>query len=298
MSKAKPTAARNVKSESVAEQNPPVTAEERYRMIAEAAYFRAEKRGFVGGDIAEDWIQAEAEIDRNLQAIEKGQGLTPTAKEIEQRVQAAVESDMALVSERVRAITFQVLSGGKLDKETLKQVMAAVVKGAQHGASRRSEHGAQALKEAIWSLDDALAVAAEATQLAIKEATSRTDEFSRQELKKTVKDLAELELLFIETIADAADSAVGFTQSTLHDLADHAGASGTAVGSRIKLALSEITHGVANTAHEQAEIGTQIMRNEGTLLSSLAAGMLKGIAERLQPASSDKSTPHSSAKDR
>ncbi len=298
MSKAKPAVARNVKSESVAEQNPPVTAEERYRMIAEAAYFRAEKRGFAGGDIAEDWIQAEAEVDRNLQAHEKGQGLTPTAKEIEQQVQAVFESDTELVSERVRAITLQALAGGKLDKETLKQVMAAVVKGAQQGASRRSGRGAQALKEAILSLDDALAVAAEATQLAIKEATSRTDEFSRQELKKTVADLAELELLFIETISDAADNTAGFTQSILRDLTDHAVASGTAVGSRVKLALPELTHAIADTAREQAEIGTQFMRNEGALLASLAAGMLKGIAERLQPASSDKSAPNSSAKGR
>lgn len=39
------------------------TAEERHRMIAEAAYLRAEARGF-RGDPLEDWLQAEAEIDR------------------------------------------------------------------------------------------------------------------------------------------------------------------------------------------------------------------------------------------
>lgn len=296
--KAKSTAARNVKPESVAEQNPPVTAEERYRMIAEAAYFRAEKRGFAGGDIAEDWVQAEAEIDRMLQAPEKGQGLTPTMKEIEQQVQAVLENDRAVISEHVRAITLHALSVGELDKDALKQVMAAVVKGAQLGASRRSEHGAQALKEAMRGLDDALAAAAEATQLAIQEAASRTGEFSRQGLKKTLEDLAELELLFIETLADAADSAAGFTQSTLRDLTDHAGASGTTVGGRVKLALSELTHAVADTAREQAESGTQTLRKEGALLASLAAGMLKGIAERLQAASVDKSTPPSSAKGR
>lgn len=45
---------------------PPVTPQQRYRMISEAAYFRAEKRGFVGGDTAQDWLEAEAEIDRIL----------------------------------------------------------------------------------------------------------------------------------------------------------------------------------------------------------------------------------------
>jgi hypothetical protein len=38
--------------------------EQRQRMIAEAAYLRAERRGFQGGDPLDDWLQAEAEIDR------------------------------------------------------------------------------------------------------------------------------------------------------------------------------------------------------------------------------------------
>ncbi|MDH5263557.1 MAG: DUF2934 domain-containing protein [Betaproteobacteria bacterium] len=36
---------------------------ERQRMIAEAAYYRAERRGFAPGGEAEDWYAAEAEID-------------------------------------------------------------------------------------------------------------------------------------------------------------------------------------------------------------------------------------------
>lgn len=36
--------------------------EERRSMIEEAAYFRAEKRGFTGGNAIEDWIAAEREI--------------------------------------------------------------------------------------------------------------------------------------------------------------------------------------------------------------------------------------------
>ena len=40
--------------------------EERRRMIAEAAYFRAEKRGFAGGDPVEDWIVAERRVDEAL----------------------------------------------------------------------------------------------------------------------------------------------------------------------------------------------------------------------------------------
>lgn len=48
------------------EPTPSISAEQRYHMIAEAAYFRAEKRGFTGTNMAQDWIEAEAEIDRQL----------------------------------------------------------------------------------------------------------------------------------------------------------------------------------------------------------------------------------------
>ncbi len=36
---------------------------DRHQMIQEAAYFRAEKRYFFGGDPVEDWLAAETEIE-------------------------------------------------------------------------------------------------------------------------------------------------------------------------------------------------------------------------------------------
>ncbi|MCS6948751.1 MAG: DUF2934 domain-containing protein [Steroidobacteraceae bacterium] len=46
---------------------------ERWARIAEAAYYRAERRGFDPGHEIEDWLAAEAEIDAALT-----QGETPT----------------------------------------------------------------------------------------------------------------------------------------------------------------------------------------------------------------------------
>jgi Protein of unknown function (DUF2934) len=40
----------------------------REALVAEAAYFRAQRRGFVPGHEDEDWLAAEAEIDRRLLA--------------------------------------------------------------------------------------------------------------------------------------------------------------------------------------------------------------------------------------
>lgn len=44
---------------------------ERDRMVAEAAYFRAERRGFSGDDAQrqQDWLEAEAEVERLIVGV-------------------------------------------------------------------------------------------------------------------------------------------------------------------------------------------------------------------------------------
>lgn len=54
-------------------QDQPVSAGERQRMIEVAAYLRAERRGFLPGYEAEDWLAAEMEVDQKL-------GLVTTAE--------------------------------------------------------------------------------------------------------------------------------------------------------------------------------------------------------------------------
>jgi hypothetical protein len=45
------------------------SASEIYEMVCEAAYYRAEKRGFTPGLEAEDWVQAEAEVMERMRTI-------------------------------------------------------------------------------------------------------------------------------------------------------------------------------------------------------------------------------------
>lgn len=45
-----------------------ISREERDKMIAQTAYFRAEQRGFTGGNPIEDWLWAETEVDKQLKA--------------------------------------------------------------------------------------------------------------------------------------------------------------------------------------------------------------------------------------
>src|SRR5262245_39221841 len=56
------------RSASKVQEAQPITAEERLRHIEVAAYYIAEKRGFSGGDAAEDWMAAESQVDGLLLA--------------------------------------------------------------------------------------------------------------------------------------------------------------------------------------------------------------------------------------
>jgi hypothetical protein len=49
-------------------ERPLISSEERQRMVAVAAYYRAEQRGFSGGSEVEDWLAAEADVERLLGA--------------------------------------------------------------------------------------------------------------------------------------------------------------------------------------------------------------------------------------
>ena len=68
------TAAPKAAAQPGASKGITVSEDARRAMIAQAAYLRAERRGFTGGDEVEDWLAAEAEVDALLRA---GNGRPP-----------------------------------------------------------------------------------------------------------------------------------------------------------------------------------------------------------------------------
>ena len=59
MATRKPPARKSTVKKEKANPSP----EEVWKLIAEAAYYRAEKRGFAHGMALDDWLEAEKEID-------------------------------------------------------------------------------------------------------------------------------------------------------------------------------------------------------------------------------------------
>ena len=207
-------------------------------------------------------------------------------RQIERDVEAAVGADTASIAERVRAITLAALSEGRLDGQALRAVMNAVLEGAQKGAMPVDAERSASFKEAMHGLDQAMASAAQATQLAMQEAIGRGSEFSREGLKQSLDQLSRLEGDFVAALGDAARQASGTAQATLKDLAEHARSSGTAVGARVQSAVVDLGQAMGDLARAQVQEGMRALSAQAELLASMAAGVLRGLADRLQPDSS------------
>lgn len=67
-----PVRGQSAKRAAGAAGNVVISPDERHRMIALAAYYRAEQRGFMNGDPLQDWLEAEAEVTTRLRDVEAG----------------------------------------------------------------------------------------------------------------------------------------------------------------------------------------------------------------------------------
>jgi hypothetical protein len=111
-------------------------------MIAEAAYFRAERRGFNGGDAVRDWCEAEAEIDARLREIAHAE----CAARIEETLEMA-RTKLASVRRRAASLSAAARAEWQKDvdklatlRETLKPKLAELKeRGGRAGQNLRDQ---------------------------------------------------------------------------------------------------------------------------------------------------------------
>jgi hypothetical protein len=104
-----------------------------------------------------------------------------------------------------------------------------------------------------------LAAVAQAIRLTVEEAIGNASAFSRQTLQRRLEDLSTLESLFVETVSQTAASAAGFTRKRPLEVAEHARASGSAVGTAAKEGVPALGRAVAETVSDQVEITTSVL---------------------------------------
>jgi hypothetical protein len=126
-----------------------VTNRQRQQMIAEAAYFRAQCRGFNGGDAVRDWCEAEAEVDARLREIEDGQ-LVERVEEVlalAAKKLAAVRRKVARLSREARGEWERDLDRLAALRETLKPKLAELREQGERAGRRVREQAERARTE-------------------------------------------------------------------------------------------------------------------------------------------------------
>jgi hypothetical protein len=94
-------------------------AERRRHMIEEAAYFRAQRRSFTGGDPVADWLEAEAEVDRML-GKEASVGAKPGSIEQFEAQLKAMDEEIRRLMGKARGVQAQVRSDLQQELERLR----------------------------------------------------------------------------------------------------------------------------------------------------------------------------------
>lgn len=119
----------------------------RRRMIAEAAYFRAEKRNFKGGDPVTDWIEAEREIE----ASSGNQDNRHILDGIEEQV-ATANKKLKALKRKVSGMKAEARKEWKQDVEKLAELRDSLEKRLEE-IRKLGEHAsrkAQKQAEKIW----------------------------------------------------------------------------------------------------------------------------------------------------
>jgi hypothetical protein len=204
-------------------------------------------------------------------------------QEVQDAVRAAVKSGTD-VHQQIKAITLNALTKRQLDMENIKSVTEAVGNGINEGMATHGEHAKEVFMHAATALDDALAIAAEASKLAIEEAASRVNEYSEHDLNDAIKDLQGMEKSFLGTLEKIAKGSNQVVADIVSDFIAHTGQSGTAVGKQALTAL-EALKALPQISKEIIVANTVAT---ASTLAQIGSGILLGIAESLQSSPSKK----------
>jgi uncharacterized protein YicC (UPF0701 family) len=187
------------------------------------------------------------------------------------------------IQNNIRNIVVQALKEGKMQPDEIKQTLNEVIEGACDGIDNQSGKNGDALKQVVTGIDAALSQVAQASKLAIEEASGKLQEFSDHDLKRALNDLEDLESLFFDTLSEVADKGKESTHETFKDLLNHFQNSGSSVGQSVKEILTGLHRDLSKDGRLQKIQVADIAKATGATFARVSSGILAGIAESLEP---------------
>jgi hypothetical protein len=195
---------------------------------------------------------------------------------------APAPADEQAIRARVRDLTAQMLSGGRLDTEGVKEVVRAMGVGVGLPPALDSEQARQAFADAIGGLDQALQASAKAAHEALQVLASRGKDFSDNDLKNAFASLQKLQENYVATANHIADATTGSIRRELVELAVHAQRVGTDASVRMAQLMNEFASRMGGAYRGRATSGLDAAREYGVNMTMLTSGLLAGFADALR----------------
>jgi hypothetical protein len=216
-------------------------------------------------------MSTEAEIDPDLE------GLRETARR-------AAENGSDLHAQ-IRELTKAAFARGTLDTDRIGQVTRLVLEGVSEAAQAHAGDSADAgkrVRESIAAIEHAIMQAAEASTLAVHEASGRAAEFSGQDLQRALDDLATLQSMLLDALSDTASAGRQTLSAVLSDFMNHARNSGGVFTQRLAENLDQLQAHLPEAGRQTLQEGADAVRAGASLLAQVASGVLVGIGESLR----------------
>lgn len=200
---------------------------------------------------------------------------------------AEAQADEQAIRERVRDLTAQMLAGGRLDTEGVKEVVRAMSGGAASNSALDSAEAREAFAEAIRGLDEALHASSLATHAALQTLVSRGRDFSDNDLKNAFAALQNLQRDYVAVADRVADATTGNLRRELADLTLHAQRVGADASVRFAQVMSEFANRIGSYRRAPAP-GFESVRQYGANMTMLTSGLLAGLSDALRQQSEAK----------
>lgn len=194
---------------------------------------------------------------------------------------SSMPAEEQAIRERVRELTAQMLAGGKLDTEGVKEVVRAMSGGTVRPPLDSPEARA-AFAEALRGLDQALQASSQAAHESLAALASRGKDFSDNDLKNAFAALQKLQADFVAAANHVAEATSGNIRRDLVDLALHAQQVGADAGVRAAQMISEFGNRMNESYRARTVPGLEKVREYGANMSLFTSGLLAGFGDALR----------------
>jgi ABC-type transporter Mla subunit MlaD len=192
------------------------------------------------------------------------------------------------IRERVRELTAQMLSGGRLDTEGVKDVVRAMSGGTVFRPAVDSDQAREAFAAAVAGLGEALQQSAQGAHEALQALAERGKDYSDNDLKNAYAAMQKLQEAYVAAASQIADATTGNLRRELVDLTLHAQRVGADASVRLAQVMSEFAGRMGGSYRGQAVPRIDAVREYGANMTLFTSGLLAGFADALRQQSESK----------